>query len=702
MVRSQAGEPHDGSGPRMRRLALAHLCQEGAAAFLAGRPARAEAYLQAALALRDDDADLWALRGAAAADSGTRAVCVRRALSLCPDHRPARSLLAEMPTAARESILRGLARGQPPHGSVGDNGAARWESAAALARAWAGARPRRVSLPAWAAASTWRLLAGLVLALVLALNLLVGNLYARKYRQAIYPGVRIARLDVGGLAPVQAQEHIQRQLTPLLSQAFRLEAGPPGWSFSASELGLRCRLAQAIAEAWALGRGGNAVADWFEQFRLALFGREVPLAAAIDQEQVRRTVEAVAAEVDRPAVPPAVSWQEGTWAVAAGHDGRHVLRAELERRLAAALTDLVEGRTPPGPVPWTIAVPVVTDTAALSAAQVADLQRQLEWAGRPLTLCGADRSWSLQPADIAPWLRVELSPPAVGIEHRSLLAYFEALAPDLALDALPPRLEVVGDRAVAFQFGREGRRLDVAAAVSQTAALLRRRLAGEEVDVLDLPLVVLPAGDDALMAQLGIVELVGEGTSTFAGSSWERATNIRIGGQELHGRLIAPDEVFSLNDALGPITWEKGYQYSLIIGSGGVMYYGLGGGLCQVATSLYRAALYSGLEIVERTPHLWRIEYYEQDAPPGFDATIYAGGPDLKFRNNTGHYLLLQVETDLSASRQTIRFYGTSPGWSVSIEDYWLSADGHSASYRRVIRRDGQVLDEQTFYSYYW
>ena len=131
------------------------------------------------------------------------------------------------------------------------------------------------------------------------------------------------------------------------------------------------------------------------------------------------------------------------------------------------------------------------------------------------------------------------------------------------------------------------------------------------------------------------------------------------------------------------------------------MYYGLGGGLCQVATTLYRAALYSGLEIVERTPHLWRIEYYEQDAQPGFDATIYVGGPDLRFRNNTGHYLLIQVETDLTASRQTIRLYGTSPGWSVSIEDYWLSADGHSASYRRVVRRDGQVLSEQAFYSYY-
>jgi vancomycin resistance protein YoaR len=255
-------------------------------------------------------------------------------------------------------------------------------------------------------------------------------------------------------------------------------------------------------------------------------------------------------------------------------------------------------------------------------------------------------------------------------------------------------------RPVAFRPGQDGLALDLERALAEVAGALERRLQGEEVEAVELSTVVLPAGNEDLLAELGVRELVGEGTSTFVGSSPERAGNIFVGGRELHGRLIAPDEVFSLNEALYPITWEKGYRYAPVI-SEGYLVMGLGGGLCQVATTLYRAVLYSGLEIVERHPHLWRVGYYEQDAPPGFDATIFQGGPDLRFRNNTGHYLLIQVETDLEHSRQTIRFYGTSPGWTVTIDQYEIDGGGYTVSYRRTVSREGQVLLQETIYSFY-
>lgn len=691
----------NGAGWLMRRLVVAYLREEGATAIQSGRPARAAAYLRTALALEEGDADLWTLLGAACDDVALRSTCARRALALDPGHRPAQSLLATVPPPARGIRSRLPTHWQQLSHRAGDDGDLRQGTYTALVQAYAQSRPQPVAAPVGPALYS-RLLAGLALLILLSLNLLLGNVYAQKYRATIYPGVRIGGLAVGGQDPAAASSLLRREVAPLLEQRVQLSAGARSWSFAASELGLRYRVDEAIIRAWNLGRNGSAVASWFERLSLALVGREVPLLAEIQTEPLQAAVEGVAAALDRPAVPPSVSWQDGGWAIVPGQDGRHVAREELRGRLVAALTELASGTRPAAAVGSGVTVPVVTDSVVLSPQDIADLQLRLARAGRPLTLRCAEQSWELRSADIAPWLQVEFSPPGVGINRPALSAYLESLSATVAREAVPPRLEVVDGRAVYFQFGQDGRRLDIAAALTAVEALLQRRLAGDETpDTLVLPVTVIPAGGEELMAELGVLELVGEGTSTFAGSPWERATNIRIGGQELHGRLIAPDEVFSLNDALNPITWEKGYQYSLIIGSGGVMYYGLGGGLCQVATTLYRAALYSGLEIVERTPHLWRIEYYEQDAQPGFDATIYAGGPDLKFRNNTGHYLLIQVETDLDAYRQTVRFYGTAPGWSVSIEDYWLSADGHAASYRRVVRKDGKVIDERTFYSYY-
>jgi vancomycin resistance protein YoaR len=119
-----------------------------------------------------------------------------------------------------------------------------------------------------------------------------------------------------------------------------------------------------------------------------------------------------------------------------------------------------------------------------------------------------------------------------------------------------------------------------------------------------------------------------------------------------------------------------------------------------VATTLFRAALNTGLEIVDRTPHLWRLDWYEQDSPPGFDATIMIGGPDFKLRNNTGHHILIQTETSAERAWQVVRIYGTSPGWKVTIGD--LVDGGSDVSLHRIVTTDdGQVLIDETIYSHY-
>jgi vancomycin resistance protein YoaR len=136
----------------------------------------------------------------------------------------------------------------------------------------------------------------------------------------------------------------------------------------------------------------------------------------------------------------------------------------------------------------------------------------------------------------------------------------------------------------------------------------------------------------------GIKNIIGTGKSNFAGSPKNRRHNISVGAGTLNGLLIKPDEEFSLNQALGKIDKETGYLPELVIKDNKTIPE-YGGGLCQIGTTMFRTALATGLPITMRRNHSYRVVYYE---PAGTDAAIYNPWPDLKFINDTGHYILIQ------------------------------------------------------------
>lgn len=165
---------------------------------------------------------------------------------------------------------------------------------------------------------------------------------------------------------------------------------------------------------------------------------------------------------------------------------------------------------------------------------------------------------------------------------------------------------------------------------------------------------------------LGIKELIGTGTSLFQGSIPGRIYNVELAASRISGALIAPGEVFSFDKTLGDVSSFTGYQQAYVIQNGKTVL-GDGGGVCQVSTTLFRAALNAGLPIVERHAHAYRVEYYEEDGPPGIDATVYVPTVDLKFRNDTGHYILIQSTVDPATLRLTFSLYGVSDGRKVSM-----------------------------------
>lgn len=165
---------------------------------------------------------------------------------------------------------------------------------------------------------------------------------------------------------------------------------------------------------------------------------------------------------------------------------------------------------------------------------------------------------------------------------------------------------------------------------------------------------------------LGIKELIGTGTSLFQHSIENRIYNVTLASTRLNGLLVPPGETFSVVKALGDISSLSGYKQAYVI-SGGKTVLGDGGGVCQVSTTLFRAALNAGLPIIERNPHAYRVGYYEEDSPPGIDAAIYSPSVDLKIKNDTGHTILIQSYINPDELRLTFNIYGTADGRTVEI-----------------------------------
>jgi vancomycin resistance protein YoaR len=221
------------------------------------------------------------------------------------------------------------------------------------------------------------------------------------------------------------------------------------------------------------------------------------------------------------------------------------------------------------------------------------------------------------------------------------------------------------------------------------------------------------------------LSLISEGETQFRGSTAERFQNIRRASEQFKGVVVPPKATFSFLAELGPVTIANGYSESWVI-YGNKTILGPGGGVCQVATTLFRAAFYGGFPIVERTPHSYRISRYEP--PVGLDAAVFSPNTDLKFTNDMETPIIITNEIDETKGIIYFRIYGKTinrkvfiennetsreikagdpileadpklaPGDKVLVEE---SHDGIDAVLTRVIELDGKIISREQFYSRY-
>lgn len=224
------------------------------------------------------------------------------------------------------------------------------------------------------------------------------------------------------------------------------------------------------------------------------------------------------------------------------------------------------------------------------------------------------------------------------------------------------------DKVTNFQISKEGREVDGGQVKTLIILAYNQSDLEGQLLALDLPVkTVLPQVTTSETNQLGIKELLAEGESFFKDSIPGRVHNIILASSYLHGIVIPPGETFSFAKKIGTISAEVGYQQAYVIKEKKTILED-GGGVCQVSTTMFRAALNAGLPIVERQAHYYRVGFYEQGGyPPGLDATVYPPSPDLKFKNDTPAYILIQTVIDKEAKRLAFQIYGTSDGRKTEI-----------------------------------
>src|SRR3989338_839059 len=277
----------------------------------------------------------------------------------------------------------------------------------------------------------------------------------------------------------------------------------------------------------------------------------------------------------------------------------------------------------------------------------------------PFEIKYEDQNWQLNQAEVLPHLIVVKKDNlwALGLRQGFVDAILEPISKEVSRSVSAARFKMENGNVTVWQPPQDGRELEI----ESTLLRLEDRLNNGASGPMELVVKVEPAPSiDGEGRDLGIREIIGVGKSNFKGSPKNRRHNIKVGADTLNGILIAPNEEFSLVKALGPIDASTGYLQELVI-KGNRTIPEFGGGLCQIGTTIFRAALASGLPILERQNHSYRVRYYE---PAGTDATIYGPKPDFRFLNDTGYSILIQ--TKIKGDDLIFEFWGTKDGRQIS------------------------------------
>jgi vancomycin resistance protein YoaR len=295
------------------------------------------------------------------------------------------------------------------------------------------------------------------------------------------------------------------------------------------------------------------------------------------------------------------------------------------------------------------------------------------------------KQWRIAKESYAPWLelaRNEEGEVVFTLVKEKVESYLrKEVSP--YIDRVPENavFRMEADKVVEFKASKSGQAVDIEKTVQDLSNIFVGRSSDAVVtNTVQVAVKIIdPEIKTADVNNLGISDVIGVGISTFKDSHTNRIKNIANAVKRLNGTLIKPGEQFSANKSAGPYTSANGFLPEAVI-KGNEIKNEIGGGMCQIGTTLFRMAMNSGMDITERRNHSLVVSYYADpvNGNPGTDATLYEPILDLKFLNDTGNYLLLQTDIDYKRQQLTFTLWGKPDGRSGSythpIVHRWLGA----------------------------
>jgi vancomycin resistance protein YoaR len=456
-------------------------------------------------------------------------------------------------------------------------------------------------------------------------------------------GVAIDGVDVGGMKAKDAQALLERRTQRLAQQPLTFVAGGKRFPIRASELGVEPDWARAVELARQQGDGFGPLRG-FKRLDVQVFGADVTPPTEVLSGALQYKLGLIAAAVDREPRDARLV-RRGTRIVPLPAKPGLVLdRTAAARTIVRRLAELDRISGP-------VQLPLRRQAPHVVAADLARAARQARVAtSAPVRLTAGKTRWLLSPHRIATLLEL----PADGgtklaIGGRAAQEWLVKLGRRVEHPARDATFAVDGSHVTVVP-SRPGVRLD---AIATTQAVLAAALRPQPARrVAALPVEEAPPKRSTQAARaMGIDGVVSSYTTEYGGIP-NRIHNVQLVAHLIDGTLVAPGDTFSFNGTTGERTAAKGFLEAPVIVNGELTT-GLGGGICQVSTTVFNAAFEGGLKITERVNHALYISHY----PQGRDATVNYPDVDLKFVNDTSHWLLLR--TFVGSSSLTVNLYGT-------------------------------------------
>ena len=526
-------------------------------------------------------------------------------------------------------------------------------------------------------------LAIIIPAIILAVLAIASGAIIYIYRDSVYPNISVQGLDISSKNLKEAFEILDKENKTLSAKNITLTYEDQEYKTTLDELGIKLNTDETLIKAYKIKREGNIIDQIQKAFQLI----DINWVYESNTEDLESSLGSKVNQALKALTDAKLDYKDGQIIIIPEQAGESLDSAKI---VPAIMENLTKEQVK-------LAIPLNKQAPAITTASWEAQKSDLDSFLAKHEIFFNSTNIVIPPEEVITWITIDKTTKKIGISQDTIKEYLESVQKTLTSQPVNAKLKFdpATQQIQILEPGKEGTKLMME---ESSKRIKNDILAGVKRTELFVA-VTSPQIDESQFEALGVKTLLGRGESNFRGSSKSRVKNINVAANKISSTLLKPGEEFSFVNTLGKVDARNGYLPELVIkGNKTIPEYG--GGICQVSTTLFRAALNAGLPILERRNHSYVVNYYGK---PGLDATIYLPKPDFKFKNDTNHHILIQHY--ITGTTLYYEIYGTSTGKTAkTIEPVVLesSPDGSmkTVAYREIYEGD-VMIKRDAFYSTY-